>query len=371
MHRFFLSILFLVACIALSSLCNLQVVLAQEQPPSLETESFEFVVNGNKLVGLLDKPVNQEPISTIIIVHGYGKTNVVAQNWHYSMRSLFAEAGLNVVIWDKPGCGQSEGVFDINQPVESSAKEVVAAVQALKQSNIKGTGHIGLWGISRAGWIAPLAMQEEEEISFWISVSGTDDKENARYLIESNLRIEGRTDEEVQMLVSEWQTNFNTGWKNGTYEEYLNATPNLYNDEFMQLMGWTGGYVSEAEFLAYQNKFKTGELVVDEKEELLIYVPGFKDLLGSIDRPVLALFGEKDTNVDWRKTFELYKETIGNNPKASLTLRSFANANHNMKDSETGGIREMMNQDGNTPFAEGYFETMKDWLIENNFGRSN
>jgi hypothetical protein len=33
-----------------------------------------------------------------------------------------------------------------------------------------------------------------------------------------------------------------------------------------------------------------------------VYVPGFRDLLGRLDVPVLALFGEKDRNVDWRKT---------------------------------------------------------------------
>ena len=46
----------------------------------------------------------------------------------------------------------------------------------------------------------------------------------------------------------------------------------------------------------------------------MIYVPGFRELLRRLDVPVLALFGEQDRNVDWRKTRALYTETIGRNP---------------------------------------------------------
>jgi uncharacterized protein len=120
------------------------------------TQTFSFEVHGNRLVGLLDIPNNQTPTSTIIIVHGYGKTNVVEQNWYSDLRSNFARIGISVLVWDKPGCGQSGGEFDINQPVESSAEEVVAAVHALQAREVMGGQRIGLWGISRAGWIAPL-----------------------------------------------------------------------------------------------------------------------------------------------------------------------------------------------------------------------
>ena len=74
----------------------------------------------------------------------------------------------------------------------------------------------------------------------------------------------------------------------------------------------------------------------------MIYVPGFRDLLGRLDMPVLALFGEKDRNVDWRKTRALYTETIGRNPKARLTVKTFPDGNHNIHQSRTGGYREML-----------------------------
>ncbi|MEM1272135.1 MAG: alpha/beta hydrolase, partial [Bacteroidota bacterium] len=94
----------------------------------------------------------------------------------------------------------------------------MAAVQALRATGLPGTAQIGLWGISRAGWIAPLAIQAEPSIAFWISVSGVDDKENARYLLESNLPIEGRSAEETARVVGAWQQGFNAVWKGGSYQ---------------------------------------------------------------------------------------------------------------------------------------------------------
>ena len=267
---------------------------------------------------------------------------------------------------NKPGCGASEGEFDINQPVQGSAEEVVAAVRELRGRDIAGTEVVGLWGGSRAGWIVPLAMQEEP-FDFWISLSGVDDRENARYLIETNLRLEGRSEAETQKLVGQWQASFNTLWQDATYEDYLNAAPDLKNDDFIQLMGWDNT-ISEEEFLDYQRRFRTGELAVDRDTGLMIPVPRFREILSSIDAPVLALFGEKDTNVDWRKAAAIYRETIGVNPAASLTIKTFPDANHSLRQCKTGGIRELLAEIETAPYADGYYETIFSWLAEQGFG---
>ena len=54
--------------------------------PTSKTELFSFEVHGNRMVGVLDTPASQPPVSTILIVHGYGKTNVVEGNRRTSLR---------------------------------------------------------------------------------------------------------------------------------------------------------------------------------------------------------------------------------------------------------------------------------------------
>ena len=93
-------------------------------------------------------------------------------------------SGLTVCFWDKMGCGNSDGELNAQQPVENSANEVIAAIQEIKRLKISGPERIGLWGISRAGWIIPL-INEQFPIDFWIPVSETDDKENFGYTNES------------------------------------------------------------------------------------------------------------------------------------------------------------------------------------------
>ena len=153
------------------------------------TEEFTFESSGVKLNGIISRPKTTEVNSIVIIVHGYGRTNVVKNNGYHELRSKFTSKGISVLVWDKPGCGKSEGEFDINQPVDSSADEVVSAIDALRKKKEAGSDQIGLWGVSRAGWIAPLAINKEPSVRFWISISGTDGFENWGYLLRSNLGI--------------------------------------------------------------------------------------------------------------------------------------------------------------------------------------
>jgi hypothetical protein len=96
---------------------------------------------------------------------------------------------------------------------------------------------------------------------------------------------------------------------------------------------------------------------------MTIFVDGFDEMLHGLDVDVLALFGEKDRNVDWRKTRALYEETIGRNPRATLSVRTFPDGNHNIDVSETGGIREMRGMSEHRKSA-GYYEAQLDWLRE-------
>ncbi len=332
----------------------------------IKTDTFTFISEGKRLNGILDMPTGQEPSSIVIIVQGYGKSNIVAGNEFYDLRSHFVRSGLVCCVWDKPGCGKSEGDFDINQTVQSSAKEVIAAIEELKHRNIQGSKNIGLWGISRAGWICPLVIQEYPSIAFWISVSGTDDKENFAYLMESNLRIAGKSESEIKLLVGEWYQGVKIFRSGGSQEEYYKATQHLQNDSFCIANFGYGHKPTPEEYIRNQNKFINEHHIFDEKTGLMIYVPNFREVLNTVKCPVLAIFGEKDTRVDWRKTITLYKKTIGKDPNSKLTIKTFPDGDHSITKSKTGVINEKKDK---WEMCDGYYETMATWLKENGFGK--
>ena len=103
------------------------------------SEHFEFQFEGKTLRGLVEKPQDRPSGAIVIIIPGYGRTNFVEGNWYSSLRNKLAEAGLTVCFWDKMGCGKSDGEFDIQQPVENSADEAIAAMREIKRLKIPGS----------------------------------------------------------------------------------------------------------------------------------------------------------------------------------------------------------------------------------------
>lgn len=324
----------------------------------IKKEVFDFEFDGIVLNGILNLPENNDPKGIALIVHGSGQTNAVEQEWYYDIREQFVKSGYAVYMWDKMGCGKSGGSFDYNQTVQSSAQEVIAAIKTLKKKQIPGATEIGLWGISRAGWIIPLVINQFKGINFWISVSGVDDKENFKYLLSENLRINGHPRDTISLLVDEWQKGMKISHVGGNYNKYLEATRNLSQNEFW--LRFTNGGISEESYNLFQQTLMQQEM--DEESGLIVYVQDFENVLSNIDCPVLALFGEKDMNVDWAKTKSLYEKTLGEN--TDLTIRSFPGCNHNFFQCKTGGFYEM--QDDNLPWdrCDDFIETMADWLNE-------
>ena len=330
----------------------------------MKTDDFSFIFEGKRYVGLIDIPTGKQPTSLIVIVPGDGQTKIDSGSWYRGISAHFVQMGLACCLWDKAGCGESEGEYDQQQTVTSSAKEVLAAMAELRRQKIPGSENMGLWGISRAGWICPLVIAEDPSIAFWISVSGVDGEDNNTYLLEKNLAIQGRTPDQVKVLISEYRAGNRIFWEGGAYEEYLKATRNISQDPYnIKLHGEP--YASKEEYLrdqaAAMQKFR-----FNDRTASIILVPGFSDILKRISCPVLAIFGERDSQVDWRRTRALYRKTIGLNPKGGLTIKTFPDGNHPLMKCETGGMNENLEIYGWQP-CEGYYEAMSLWLKEHHF----
>lgn len=341
--------------------CAAEPIPGNEELAPITTTDFTFVSHGVSLSGIISQPAQQKAKALIVFVHGYGRTDVRGWDMYADLRARFAVLGIASVTWDKPGQGRSGGTFDINQPVASSAQEVLDAVAYLRAKQIPGAEKIGLWGISRAGWIAPIALSRDRAITFWISVSGTTAEDNYFYLLQSNLRYEGSSVEEAQLIMQEWKSGYALFRRGTSYEEFCSATKHLRANAYIARM--TGDEYTRETYERNQAAFREARVLppVDPETGMAIYIQNFATMLSSLDIPVLALFGEKDLNVDWRKTRAFYQSTIGKNPRASLTVKSFPNANHNIDVCSTGSMREMESMTMRRK-SDGYYESQIEWL---------
>ncbi len=330
-----------------------------------QTEVFEFDFKGNKLSGLIESPDNKEPSSLIILVPGSGRTNFVEGNWYYDLRSYFVSLGISCCFWDKAGCGNSEGDFDpgMEQPISKSADEISAAINELKKRKVPGSAKIGLWGISRAGWVCPWVIKKNPDIAFWISLSSPDDNDQSVYQLKSNLIQNGYSEEKVKLLTDEYwkgETIFQCG---GSYEDYCTATKNMRKDSICSNQS---GKTIREDYYHYQKLFLELDLPVDCETGRVDGNPGFKEAVSDVSCPVLAIFGENDSYVNWRNTVKFYNETIGSNGKAELTIKTFPNCSHGIQKCRTGAIGEDLSEFG-WAVCEGYPEAMKSWLLEHDF----
>jgi pimeloyl-ACP methyl ester carboxylesterase len=337
--------------------CGMKLIAKQDQ---LATEEFFFNYNNVRYSAEIGLP--KEPAKgTIVLIPGHGKTDFVGGGQYYQLKQFFTSLGFNTLSWDKKGCGKSEGEYEHHQSVQSSADESVAAIQEFKTKQIAGSDRIGLWGISRAGWICPLIPERYPNISFWISVSGTDQFDTFRYMIESNFALEGRTSAQVTILMNQFD-NYHKTLRHGgqSYSQLVESSKELFSDPYYQSLGQK--IISEKEFASSLEYYKNSKDMFDEKTGLFIMVPGFENVLSKINFPVLAILGELDSQVNWRSTKQLYENTLGKNPKSRLTVKSFPNCNHNINACKTGSSREDLKEFNWAP-CEGYYETMRQWLV--------
>ena len=199
-------------------------------------------------------------------------------------------------------------------------------------------------------------------MAFWISLSGPTHLENFGYLLRENWRILGYSQEKIDMLYEQWIASTVLPIRGASYEEWLAATTEYRADAFVREM--SGNPDKDAESYArHVEKLAGDPPTIDERTRLRIYVPDFPAMLTSIDVPVLALYGEKDTNVDWRASKELYEQTIGKRQHGRLTVVTFPDGDHNFNKSETGGISEAK-ESGPRESVEGLIPTMLDWIDE-------
>lgn len=82
------------------------------------------------------------------------------------LHDLLPPLGIGVVTFDRRGEGRSTG--DVSRGrFEVQAKDAIAVREAID------VPHVGLWGVSQGGWIAPLAATMSDRIAFVVGLAST------------------------------------------------------------------------------------------------------------------------------------------------------------------------------------------------------
>jgi pimeloyl-ACP methyl ester carboxylesterase len=269
--------------------------LAPNATAAPSTEEIRFQSGHFEVVGELRLPAGGGKHPAIVMVHGDGPATRYGAVPFTPMIDIFLRNGYAAFSWDKPGSGESTGDFDYGRTLTHRAAILADGIKALGEHPGIDPTRIGLWGISQAGWVMPLALELADNVAFMIVVSGggEDSIEQMAYQYGQKLVSAGRPSEQAAIL----EENLAQACKATQYAEYRDATEKILEIPALETaLGF--------------------ELELQEEDE---WQPWPRDIDAFIDPmeiikhttiPVLAFFGELDRDVDPVQGAEAYEAAL-------------------------------------------------------------
>jgi hypothetical protein len=289
------------------------------------------------LKGTLTKPDIDYPCPVVIVVHtsNHGRRDFGV---YQHLTKLLPPRGIAVFLYDRRGSGASTGDFETASFFDLAA-DAQAAIDLLKSRSDIDAKHIGVWGMSQGGWIAPLTASNSADVSFIIAVSavGVTPAEQMNYSAEFELREKGYSEDalkqmsELRSLVDEY------------YREKADRT---------EVQGKLEMFRKEAWFpFAYLDDDLPQDPTLDKWYQVMDFDP--VPIIQKLNVPVLLLFAEEDPWVPIAKSITRWKE----NGPDDLSIHQIEDANHFMISIAQAGIRGAQG-----PLVEEYATLLTQWL---------
>ena len=170
MRRFRLFAIGLSIAIPLSLLAGCTGGSSRPQTGRVTFQNGEVTLAGNLFI-----PVGEGPFPAVVIVHGAGK---ITSEDYKLLSFFFVQHGFAVLTYDKRGVGESTGSYkrvvvkNSESVLAELAGDALAGVELLKNHDQIDPDRIGFFGLSQAGWIAPLAASKSSDVAFIVLFSG-------------------------------------------------------------------------------------------------------------------------------------------------------------------------------------------------------
>jgi len=317
-------------------------------------EEVTFHSGPFKIVGDLRLPEGEGPHPAVVFVHGDGPNNRTSGVTYPPIMERMLRAGYATFAWDKPGTGESTGEFAHDRVVEQRSEIVLDAIATLRARPDIDADRIGLWGISQAGYVMPRVLEKTDDVAFMIAVScaGGPGVEQGIYLLAAQMVCAGRPAEDLERIRQQIRA-FTMA---ATYEDYVEYKTPLTEDPF---------FVALAK---YGQRIEVGPREDWHPADPVREYYGFDpmEVIARTSIPVLAVFGERDTQVDPRQGAQAYREAVvrAGNPYSHVEL--VPGVDHNILHTETGCIEERNRRSraGWRNYPPEYLDLIERWLRE-------
>lgn len=335
----------LVLCLVLATA---NVAFATDPVP-YDMEQVHFSSGRFTIVGALLTPRSPAPHPTIVYVWGSGPTNVKTTIERSQMMQRFLAQGFAVLLYDKPGSGQSTGELDQRHLFADLAGILVDAIRMLQEHDTIDPKAIGLYGSSQANYVMSVALARTHDIAFMIAWSCPmqNSIEQSAYLVRNYVLCAGGTDAQAD---SAWSAYRQRG-RARTYSDYRRAAEVLdHIPAIRDGLGWAG--VATEELFAPPDS--TSERFLDPTVTI-----------ASLKIPVLAVFAENDRQIDPVQGATAYRRLLAGGNQELSSVVMIPGADHNMYLSPRGCMQDQQDgyrKIGGAALSPVFVETVDAWL---------
>jgi len=289
----------------------------------------------------------------VLFLHGDGAQDRFAGESYTLIMNTFLKNGIACFSWDKQGVGGSSGNW-LHQTMADRAEEAISALNMLtKRGDIK-PDKIGYIGFSQAGWVIPEIATRTNDAEFYIIVGGaTSWLAQGHYLTRTRLSLEGFAEPVIQQALSYSDTLSELILNGLSYDDYVS-----YRTNNPTPVGYSTSLIPKDRFTFIQQN-----IGVDSAEQI-----------ATINKPLLAIWGEDDLNVDAKSNIRVYENAISKAKRHEMTLLMFEDATHGILKSQhynyqlleqwplSAQLRYLF--EGEAAYSQGYFDVLRDWTRE-------
>lgn len=322
------------------------------QLPRYRTEELTFRSGPFTLAGELRLPAGPGPHPVVVFVHGDGPNDRTGGVTYPPLMERMLRSGYATYAWDKPGTGASAGQLDGGRVIAQRAQIVIDAIDMLKARAAIDRRRIGMWGISQAGFVMPQVLARSSDVAFMIAIgcAGAPGVEQGIYLLAAQMACAGYPDGDLPTLRERIRA-FTVA---RTYEEHVRLKAPLAATPAFRDLARFGQRVDIAPEEDWHPADLTGEYYAF-------------DPIAVVERtriPILAVYGERDTQVDPVQGSRAYRGALARagNPYSRVEL--IPGTDHNIIQAATGCIaeRDRRSRAGWSDYPAQYLDLIEEWL---------
>jgi pimeloyl-ACP methyl ester carboxylesterase len=326
-----------------------QVVSARRVPLPYDSRELIFSHGEVSLRGSLRWPHAPGRHSALVLVHG-SAPNEGYQAYFEAIADHFVRHGVAVYAFDKRGSGLSTGDWK-TATFSDLAGDVLAAVAAVREVPEVDPTRVGVWGISQAGWIIPIAASLSRDIAFAIlaSAAAVSPAQQELSRVEHEMRADGASCTEIEEALAFlhlYVATATTGKDREGFELALHGAqgkPWARYPAVLQMGGTRDG--------------------IDAALRITAEAQDPQSVLRRVRCPVLAIYGALDQMVRVDENRELLEKSLRAGGNSDVTVVTIPGADHALFPSKTGGRKELLvTASTGVVFAPGYLDAMSDWL---------